>query len=130
MRRASDDRLFHGPLGNEHFEIDVGRNIGVSGTRCSFSRSLDWGIPSGLFPKAWFGVPTSVARSQIPPGRVLCGLPPPLVGGLDRHDGGITSVANVGVAVLARPGRCQHLRPPARQHRSRATQQPGDNAHI
>ena len=70
------NRLFHGPLGYEHFEIGVGRNIGVSGTRCSFSRSLDWGIPAGLFPKAWFGVPTSVARSQIPPGRVLCGLPP------------------------------------------------------
>ena len=27
-----NDRLFHGSLGNEHFEIGVGRNIGVSGT--------------------------------------------------------------------------------------------------
>ena len=27
--RVMIDRLFHGPLGNEHFEIGVGRNIGV-----------------------------------------------------------------------------------------------------
>ena len=26
------NRLFHGPLGNEHFELGVGRNIGASGT--------------------------------------------------------------------------------------------------
>ena len=35
------NRLFHGPLGNEHFEIGVGRNIGVSGTHRSFRRSSE-----------------------------------------------------------------------------------------
>ena len=35
------NRLFHGPLGHEHFEIGVGRNIGVSGAPCRFRRSSE-----------------------------------------------------------------------------------------
>ena len=45
-------RLSHGPLGNEHFEIGVGRNIGVSDTSCSIRCSSECATPLERFPTA------------------------------------------------------------------------------
>ena len=39
------NRLFHGPLGNEHFELGVGRNLGASVIFCSKITPQNYGFP-------------------------------------------------------------------------------------